>query len=171
MARIAVAMLALFAEMERTFARERAAHARAVALDKGRLPGRPRKLNDHKLQAARAALDAGMHPRRRRRHAQHPPRHPLPSTPTRQARPIDRPGCLPCGSGHLRESRAETVRKRTADTRLLRRKKRRLPAWITPGHQPTPRSATSCSSATAPSSGIFRAESPPSWVSAPQCLR
>lgn len=62
MAQIAVAMLALFAEMERTFARERAAHARAVALDQGRLPGRPRKLNDHKLQAARASLDAGMHP-------------------------------------------------------------------------------------------------------------
>jgi DNA invertase Pin-like site-specific DNA recombinase len=61
LAQIAVAMLALFAEMERTFARERAAHARAVALNKGKLPGRPRKLNDHKLQAARASLDAGMH--------------------------------------------------------------------------------------------------------------
>lgn len=58
LAQIAVAMLALFAEMERTFARERAAHARAVALNKGKLPGRPRKLNDHKLQAARASLDA-----------------------------------------------------------------------------------------------------------------
>jgi DNA invertase Pin-like site-specific DNA recombinase len=33
MAQIAVAMLALFAEMERTFARERAAHARAIALN------------------------------------------------------------------------------------------------------------------------------------------
>jgi DNA invertase Pin-like site-specific DNA recombinase len=61
MAQIAVAMLALFAEMERTFARERAAHARAVALHKGRLPGRPRKLNEHKLQAARASLAAGIH--------------------------------------------------------------------------------------------------------------
>ena len=61
LAQIAVAMLALFAEMQRTFARERAAHARAVALNKGKLPGRPRKLNDHKLQAARASLDAGMH--------------------------------------------------------------------------------------------------------------
>lgn len=61
MAQIAVAMLALFAEMERTFARERAAHARAVALEKGKLPGRPRKLDNHKLQAARASIDAGMH--------------------------------------------------------------------------------------------------------------
>jgi DNA invertase Pin-like site-specific DNA recombinase len=62
MAHIAVAMLALFAEMERTFARERAAHARTVALNSGKLPGRPRKLDIRKLQAARASLDAGMHP-------------------------------------------------------------------------------------------------------------
>jgi DNA invertase Pin-like site-specific DNA recombinase len=54
------AMLALFAEMERTFARERAAHGRAVALGKGKLPGRPRKLDHHKLKAARATLGAGM---------------------------------------------------------------------------------------------------------------
>lgn len=62
MAQIAVAMLALFAEMERTFARERAAHARAIALNSGKLPGRPRKLDNHKLQAAQASLAAGMHP-------------------------------------------------------------------------------------------------------------
>lgn len=41
--------------------RERAAHAREVARAKGKLPGRPRKLDANQLTAARAALelDAG----------------------------------------------------------------------------------------------------------------
>jgi DNA invertase Pin-like site-specific DNA recombinase len=39
--RIAFLLLALFAEMERTFAAERAAHARAVAEAAGRRVGRP----------------------------------------------------------------------------------------------------------------------------------
>jgi DNA invertase Pin-like site-specific DNA recombinase len=41
MGRIAFLLLALFAEMERTFTAERAAHARAVAETKGRHIGRP----------------------------------------------------------------------------------------------------------------------------------
>jgi DNA invertase Pin-like site-specific DNA recombinase len=41
MDRIAFLLIALFAEMERTFANERAAHARAVAEAKGRRVGRP----------------------------------------------------------------------------------------------------------------------------------
>jgi DNA invertase Pin-like site-specific DNA recombinase len=41
MARIAFLLIALFAEMERTFANERAAHAREVAHAKGRHVGRP----------------------------------------------------------------------------------------------------------------------------------
>ena len=41
MGRIAFLLLALFAEMERTFTAERAAHARAVAEAHGRRPGRP----------------------------------------------------------------------------------------------------------------------------------
>ncbi len=41
MGRIAFLLLALFAEMERTFTAERAAHARAVAEANGRQPGRP----------------------------------------------------------------------------------------------------------------------------------
>jgi len=41
MGRIAFLLIALFAEMERTFANERAAHARAVAEAKGRHVGRP----------------------------------------------------------------------------------------------------------------------------------
>jgi DNA invertase Pin-like site-specific DNA recombinase len=41
MGRIAFLLLALFAEMERTFAAERAAHARAVAEARGRRAGRP----------------------------------------------------------------------------------------------------------------------------------
>ncbi|WP_063131770.1 recombinase family protein [Nocardia fusca] len=56
MAEIAVAMLALFAEMERTFMRERAAHAREVAAAQGKQPGRPRKLSPAQLAMARAAL-------------------------------------------------------------------------------------------------------------------
>lgn len=59
MAELAVALLALFAHMERVFMRERAAHAREVARAKGKLPGRPRKLDANQLTAARAALDAG----------------------------------------------------------------------------------------------------------------
>src|SRR6266536_5331752 len=41
MGRLAFLLIALFAEMERTFANERAAHARAVAEAKGRHVGRP----------------------------------------------------------------------------------------------------------------------------------
>jgi DNA invertase Pin-like site-specific DNA recombinase len=41
MGRIAFLLLALFAEMERTFTAERAAHARAVARAAGRRAGRP----------------------------------------------------------------------------------------------------------------------------------
>jgi DNA invertase Pin-like site-specific DNA recombinase len=41
MGRIAFLLLALFAEMERTFTAERAANARAVAEAKGRHVGRP----------------------------------------------------------------------------------------------------------------------------------
>ena len=41
MAQLAVVLLALFAQMERTYALERAAHARSVATAKGRRVGRP----------------------------------------------------------------------------------------------------------------------------------
>jgi len=41
MAQLAVVLLALFGQMERTYALERAAHARAVATAKGRRVGRP----------------------------------------------------------------------------------------------------------------------------------
>ncbi|MGO4612684.1 recombinase family protein [Nocardia sp. 2YAB30] len=56
MAELAVALLALFAHMERVFMRERAAHAREVAAARGVRAGRPRKLTDAQLAAARAAL-------------------------------------------------------------------------------------------------------------------
>ena len=58
MTELAVALLALFAHMERVFMTERAAHARAVAAAKGKQPGRPRKLDSNQLVAARAALAA-----------------------------------------------------------------------------------------------------------------
>lgn len=61
MAELAVALLALFAHMERVFMRERAAHARAVATAKGKRAGRPRKLSPAQVAAARAAVSAGQH--------------------------------------------------------------------------------------------------------------
>ncbi|UOX90417.1 hypothetical protein MUY14_07270 [Amycolatopsis sp. FBCC-B4732] len=60
MAQITVAMLALFAQMERTFMLERAADARAALEARGGSPGRPRKLPDDALRTAKAAVDAGM---------------------------------------------------------------------------------------------------------------
>lgn len=59
MADVAVALLALFAQMERVFMLERAAHARTVAATKGKQPGRPRKLTAAKLATARAAIAGG----------------------------------------------------------------------------------------------------------------
>ncbi|MEU7764326.1 recombinase family protein [Nocardia sp. NPDC049190] len=56
MAELSVAMLALFAHMERVFMRERAAHAREVAAAQGKQPGRPRKLSPAQLAMVRAAL-------------------------------------------------------------------------------------------------------------------
>jgi len=58
MAELAVALLALFAHVERVFMRERAAHARDIVATHGKQPGRPRKLDLHQLAAARAALAA-----------------------------------------------------------------------------------------------------------------
>lgn len=62
MAEIAVALLALFAHMERVFMHERAAHAREVAAARGVRAGRPRKLTTDQLAAAQAALGAGQKP-------------------------------------------------------------------------------------------------------------
>jgi DNA invertase Pin-like site-specific DNA recombinase len=53
MARIAFLLLALFAEMERTFTAERAAHARAVAEASGRQVGRPVACPDSTIDYAR----------------------------------------------------------------------------------------------------------------------
>jgi DNA invertase Pin-like site-specific DNA recombinase len=53
MGRIAFLLLALFAEMERTFTAERAAHARAVAEANGRQPGRPFAHPADKIEYAR----------------------------------------------------------------------------------------------------------------------
>ncbi|MFQ6398054.1 helix-turn-helix domain-containing protein [Nocardia sp. KC 131] len=62
MAEIAVALLALFAHMERLFMLERAAHAREVAAVRGVRAGRPRKLTADQLAAARAAIAAEQKP-------------------------------------------------------------------------------------------------------------
>lgn len=58
MSQLAVVMLVLFGQMERTYAIERAAHARAVAAAKGKRIGRPSVVDPAKLAYA-------AHPRRR----------------------------------------------------------------------------------------------------------
>jgi len=59
MAQLAVVLLALFAEMERTYAAERAAHARAVATANGRRTGRPSVVDPDKLEHAVMLRDKG----------------------------------------------------------------------------------------------------------------
>jgi DNA invertase Pin-like site-specific DNA recombinase len=59
MGRIAVLLLALFAEMERTFTAERAAHARAVAESSGRRVGRPVAHAPEKIEYAQLLKNQG----------------------------------------------------------------------------------------------------------------
>jgi DNA invertase Pin-like site-specific DNA recombinase len=59
MGRIAFLLLALFAEMERTFTAERAAHARAVAEAAGRRIGRPVAHPTDKIEYARLLKQQG----------------------------------------------------------------------------------------------------------------
>jgi DNA invertase Pin-like site-specific DNA recombinase len=59
MAQLAVVLLALFAQMERTYMIERAAHARAVATAKGRRIGRPVLVDPAKLEWAAHLRNTG----------------------------------------------------------------------------------------------------------------
>lgn len=59
MSQLAVVMLALFGQMERTYAIERAAHARSVATAKGRRIGRPSVVDPSKLAYAEHLRDEG----------------------------------------------------------------------------------------------------------------
>ncbi len=59
MAQLAVVLLALFGQMERTYTLERAAHARAVATAKGRRMGRPVLVDPGKLAYAAHLRDTG----------------------------------------------------------------------------------------------------------------
>ncbi|MDQ6807721.1 MAG: recombinase family protein, partial [Actinomycetota bacterium] len=59
MAQLAVVLLALFGQMERTYAIERAAHARAVATTKGRRIGRPVLVDAGRLEYAAHLRDSG----------------------------------------------------------------------------------------------------------------
>jgi DNA invertase Pin-like site-specific DNA recombinase len=59
MCRIAFLLLALFAEMERTFTAERSAHARAVAEAAGRRIGRPIAHPEDKIEYARLLKSEG----------------------------------------------------------------------------------------------------------------
>ena len=59
MAQLAVVLLALFAQMERTYSLERAAHARSVAAAKGRRVGRPVTVDPDKLAWASHLREQG----------------------------------------------------------------------------------------------------------------
>jgi DNA invertase Pin-like site-specific DNA recombinase len=59
MSQLAVVMLALFGQMERTYAIERAAHARAVATARGRRVGRPSVVDPSKLAYAEHLRNEG----------------------------------------------------------------------------------------------------------------
>ena len=59
MAQLAVVLLALFGQMERTYMLERAAHGRAVATTKGRRIGRPVLVDPTKLAYAAHLRDTG----------------------------------------------------------------------------------------------------------------
>lgn len=59
MSQLAVVLLALFGQMERTYTIERAAHARAVATAKGRRVGRPSVVDPSKLDYATHLRDTG----------------------------------------------------------------------------------------------------------------
>ena len=59
MSQLAVVMLALFEQMERIYSLERAAHARAVAMSKGRRIGRPSVVDPTKLAYADHLRNAG----------------------------------------------------------------------------------------------------------------
>jgi DNA invertase Pin-like site-specific DNA recombinase len=79
MALLAVVLLALFAQMERTYALERAAHARSVAATKGRPVGRPSVVDPDRLAYAAHLRDAGAHHRRDRRQDGDHPDHAVPA--------------------------------------------------------------------------------------------
>ena len=59
MAQLAVVLLALFGQMERTYTLERAAHARAVATAKGRRVGRPTVVSEAQLAYAIQLRESG----------------------------------------------------------------------------------------------------------------
>ena len=59
MAQLAVVLLALLGQMERTYTLERAAHARAVATAKGRRIGRPPVVDPNKIAYAAHLRETG----------------------------------------------------------------------------------------------------------------
>lgn len=59
MGQIAIALLALFAEIERVYANERAAHAREVRRTNGKPAGRPRAHTDKDIDYARLLIEEG----------------------------------------------------------------------------------------------------------------
>ena len=85
MAQLAVVLLAPFAQMERTYTLERAAHARSVATAKGRRLGRPTVIDAEQLDYASHLRDTGAHDQRNRRQNRN---HPTPAC-TGISRPVN----------------------------------------------------------------------------------
>src|SRR5450755_4414467 len=85
MAQLAVVLLALFGQMERTYTMERAAHARAVATAKGRRVGRPVLIDAGKLEWAAHLRDTGSTIAEIVEEARHPPHEPVRHLPPRPA--------------------------------------------------------------------------------------
>jgi Resolvase, N terminal domain len=112
MGRIAFLLLALFAEMERTFTAERAAHARAVAEAKNRRIGRPLAHSPRQDRIRPAAARAGPELWPDQRQDQHPQdvAAPLPRPRARhtadvmsQPSPIPPPDVISAGPGTATE--------------------------------------------------------------------
>lgn len=135
MAQLAVVLLALFAQMERTYTLERAAHARAVATAKGRRVGRPSVVTEsqlvHAVQLSRAGhtiaeITAATGLTRSTLYRHLPAREPEPltaapiTTDQVSRRPPAAPGSrLACPScGHQPASRSEACQHR-AETAIL----------------------------------------------------
>ena len=81
MAQLAVVLLALFGQMERTYTLERAAHARAVATAKGRRIGRPSVVDPAQARLRRAPTRGRGHHRRDHRQDRYHALQPLPPPP------------------------------------------------------------------------------------------
>ena len=110
MAQLAVVLLALFGQMERTYTLERAAHARAVATAKGRRIGRPPGRRPGQAVVRGAPARRRVQHRRDRRQVRDRPDQPVPP-----------PAAPTCGAADRGTSRRAVARREPRDTGRARR--------------------------------------------------